>query len=94
MQRHLDVPAEVAGASEAQELFRAWAADGGLVCALQPDVWEDTATWGLLLADVARHVANANAELRGVEAKVTLAGIRAMFNAELNAPTDEPKGHF
>ena len=94
MVTHLDVPGEVTGAERAQEVLRAWVADGGLVCALQPDAWENTAAWGLLLADLARHVANATRELNGVEPAVTLAGIRAMFEAELDAPTDEPTGHF
>ncbi len=94
MVANLDVPGEVAGAERAQEVLRAWVADGGLVCALQPDAWENTAAWGLLLADLARHVANATRELKGVEPAVTLAGIRAMFEAELDAPTDEARGHF
>ena len=94
MVANLDVPGEVTGAERAQEVLRAWVADGGLVCALQPDAWENTAAWGLLLADLARHVADATRELKGVDAAVTLAGIRAMFEAELDAPTDEARGHF
>lgn len=47
MVTNLDVPGEVAGAERAQEVLRAWVADGGLVCALQPDAWENTAAWGL-----------------------------------------------
>ena len=94
MVKNLDVPDEVTGAAEGQEVLRAWIADDGLVCALQPDAWENTAAWGLLLADLARHVANATRELEGVDPAVTLAGIRAMFVAELDTPTDQPTGHF
>ena len=43
--------------------------------------------WGLLLADVARHAANAYAN-EGSDPMVVLARIREMFDAEMFEPTD------
>ncbi len=49
---------------------------------------------GLVLADVARHVANALRDASGEDPQVTVAKIRELFNAELADPTDEPTGSF
>jgi hypothetical protein len=93
-ERDLAVPSEVEGNSEAREVLRAWVANGGLVCALRPETWKDASAWGLVLADVTRHVANAVEDLNGDDPARTVAGIKAMFNSELINPTDEPTGHF
>jgi hypothetical protein len=93
-ERDLPVPVDVASDTEAQEIFRAWAANGQLICALRPLRWKDSSAWGILLADAARHVANAIRDESGDEPAVTVAKIRDMFNRELSEPTDEPKGSF
>jgi hypothetical protein len=93
-ERDLDVPSEVEGDSKAREVLRAWVANGGLVCALRPETWKDPSAWGVVLADVTRHVADAVKDLNGDDPARTVAGIRAVFNSELTDPTDEPTGHF
>lgn len=92
--RDLGVPSEVTQDSNAAEVIRAWVANGGLVCAVRPLQWQNPAAWGLVLADVARHVANAVRDEVGTEPSATLESIRNMFNKELVAPTDEPTGSF
>lgn len=92
--RDLKVPEEVTSDANAQEVARAWVANGGLVCALRPTAWEDGQSWGLVLADLARHVANALQETSGIDAAETLDQIQSVFFAELNEPTDDPTGHF
>jgi hypothetical protein len=92
--RELPVPADVAEDPKAQELIRAWQSNGQLICALRPLRWKDSSAWGVLLADVARHVANAIHDEVGVEPSYTVSGIREMFNRELSDPTDEPAGGF
>jgi hypothetical protein len=57
-------------------------------------VWEEPANWGIMLADVARHVANALEETRGLDKRTTLLAIAELFNAELSSPTDDPSGFF
>ncbi|MFN7925716.1 MAG: DUF5076 domain-containing protein [Bryobacteraceae bacterium] len=92
--RDLDVPSEVKSDPTASEVLRAWIANDGLVCVLRPETWPNASNWGILLADEARHVANAVHELNGDEPAVTVERIRELFNAELANPTDEPTGHF
>jgi hypothetical protein len=92
--RDLPVPSEVEADPKAREVLRAWVANGGLVCGLRPETWEDPSSWGIVLADATRHVANAVKDLKGHDPAVTAAKIRAVYNSELTDPTDEPTGHF
>lgn len=46
-------------------------------------------SWGVALADIARHVANGLHDCRGVDRGLALARIQSLFNAELGQPTDE-----
>ena len=90
----LIVPREVLADSAAQEIMRAWVANGGLVCSLRPTTWDDAGNWGIALADLARHVANAVHEHRGDDPTATIKRIQELFNAELDSPTDSPSGYF
>ena len=92
--RDLGVPAEVIRDPKANEVIRAWVANNGLVCALRPTTWEKSWAWGIVLADVARHVANALRDERGDEPSLTLKGIQEVFNREMADPTEEPTGSF
>jgi len=91
MHRHLDTPADVDASNESLELLRAFAADGQLQVALSWDAWPDVSNWGVLLADLARHVANAREQQLGVPASATLAEIRLAFDDAWgwDADTDE-----
>jgi hypothetical protein len=90
------VPPTAAGDPKAQEVLRAWVAHGGLHCSLRIGVWKhhDAVVWGILLTDVARHVADAIHEEKGIKKTETVERIRAAFNNELDSPTEEPTGHF
>lgn len=92
--RDLTVPGEVARDPRSSEVLRAWVANGGLVCSLRPEIWDEPGNWGILLADVARHVANAVNDIKGDDPADTLATIQDYFNRELSNPTDEPSGSF
>ena len=81
----LSLPPKARDNNDATAMVRAWIVDQQLVCTLRPEIWEDPGTWGVLLADVAYQVSNANAELRGIPAKQTLAAIAAAFNKEMPA---------
>jgi len=89
----LPIPEAVATDPDAREILWAWTARKGLHCALLPELWEDPACWGIALADVIRHIAHGLAEAGKDEADTIrrkLSGLRA----ELNFPTDEPKGGY
>ena len=47
-----------------------------------------------MLADIARHVANALRDEEGAEVRETLSQIQRIFNAELDEPAEEPTGSF
>ena len=89
-QNELDAP-PIAGANpEAVELLRVWAAPGAPQQLALRMVWSDPGAWGLLLADIARHAAQAY-ERQGQNQSETLGRIRDMFEAEWRSPTDDPE---
>lgn len=82
----LHVPVQVAAAYQKMELARIWIADGSQVVTLSNQLWKDPAAWGLMLADLARHVAVAYEGL-GMDREVALDRIRAALDAEWDHPT-------
>jgi len=94
-EKQLIVPPAAVSDPHSVEVVRAWIANSGLHCSLQVEVWSDkVGAWGIVLADIARHVANAMKEQREADVSETLAAIRSAFDAELDEPTDEPSGGF
>jgi hypothetical protein len=77
-------------------MIRAWAAHQGLHCSLSVDNWGENECigWGILLTDVARHVADALHKQKGWDQAHVLREIRRGFNAELGNPTADPHGKF
>src|SRR5262249_12290703 len=88
----LAIPPTADGDSKSVELVRVWAAGGNQHVTLRADVWKDPAAWGIMLADLARHVARAIEQLEGKPQDETLARIRAGLEVELGSPTDAPAG--
>ena len=76
--------------SNAVEVLRVWAAPGQPQQLTLRTTWNDAGAWGLLLADVARHAANAYGN-EGADPNVVLARIRELFDAEMSSPTDTPQ---
>lgn len=83
----LDLPPIAQSEPSAQEVLRVWAMPGQPQQLTLRTIWNDPGAWGLLLADVARHAANAYAN-EGRDPKVVLARIRELFDAEMFDPTD------
>jgi hypothetical protein len=69
------------------EVLRAAIVDSGLHVSLRR-AFDDPEAWGMLIADVARHVARIYATENKFREEETLERIRALFNAELDSPTD------
>ena len=93
----LEVPPGVEQDSDSVEILRAWVANQSLTCALLPDAFSahsgntessgpNASAWGIVLADVARHVAGAMHELHGKEHSETIGEILEIFNRELTEP--------
>ena len=92
--RELVVPPEAKSDPQAVEIARVWAAHGGQHVSLDPSLWEDPLAWGIVLVDLARHVANALEKLKGKSKREVLERIREGFDAEWSNPTDEAKGYI
>jgi len=74
----------------AVEVLRVWASpDAAQQLTLNPH-WRDPGAWGLLLVDLARHVAQAYAQHQ-LSPEEALARIFECFDAERAAPTDDPE---
>jgi hypothetical protein len=84
----LTAPPDAAGDPNAVELLRAWLVGDTLQCSLRADVFEDPASWGAVLADLARHVASAVQQDSGADLEATLRLILEAFVQELTAPEE------
>jgi hypothetical protein len=92
MPRELNIPPAAEEDPTAFEIVRVWGAKREQHVSLFWDLWEDPATWGVMLADLAAHVANAFHQERGLAREEVLSEIRSMFNKEMDAPTDSAEG--
>jgi len=91
----LGIPPAAMRDHKAFEVLRVWVAEGGQHVSLRTAVWDDPAAWGILLADLARHIVNAYAqENTDLTAAEVFARIKAGLNAELGSPTDTPTGRI
>jgi hypothetical protein len=81
------------------QMLSAWIAERGLHCTINVGMWhaegrDEPAAWGVLLADVVRHLANAIESERGVDADDVIADIVESLNDELESPTSKARGEF
>ena len=90
--RELSIPEQTATDSSAFEILRVWIVDGNQVVNIKVEAWDDPAAWGLLLADLARHIAHAYADLRKDNSSNVLSRIWQGFDVEMRNPTDNPSG--
>jgi hypothetical protein len=93
-----EIPPAALRDGDAVELLRVWIAEQGLHCSMKIGMYADEgasaeiAAWGVILADLAQHVADAlSAEGLGARADL-LEGIVENFNEEVSSPTSERIG--
>jgi len=89
MREELEAP-EMSKNTRAMELIRVWLIDGKPTCVITPNLWEDPSAWGLLLADLIRHLGNAYS-LEGHSREKTIARIKHVFDVEWDDPTSEAR---
>jgi hypothetical protein len=92
MKNELPIPPAVINSAQSMEMARVWIADGKQHVSLSGNLWSDPAAWGLLLVDLAKHVAAAY-ELQGRDYNDVLRRVRAGLDAEWSHPTDQPTGN-
>jgi hypothetical protein len=98
MANELPIPGE-AKASPSVEMVRVWLANEKIHVVLNIGFWEERglderAAWGILLADMVHHVANAHESEFGHDRRKSVAMIRRAFEAEMDNPTSERLGEF
>jgi Domain of unknown function (DUF5076) len=74
---------------KAFELVRAWVAEGDLHVSLQMGGWDDPTAWGVVLADLVRHVARFYAEQKKLNPEQTMQRVRATMESELDEAEEE-----
>jgi len=97
--RPLVIPPAAQRDDDAVQMLSAWIAENGLHCTLNIGMWkahghDETRSWGILLADVVRHIANALQDESGVSADTTVEQISAGIWDELGFPTSSATGRF
>jgi hypothetical protein len=88
----LPIPEGAETDEDAVEIARVWIAGGNQHVSLATGVWDDPAAWGILLVDLARHIAAAYGTTTAMTPQAVLARIRSGFDAEWSSPPDIPRG--
>jgi hypothetical protein len=101
MNKSLPIPAPAKRDPRAVEMVRTWIAEGKLHVALNIGFWEqpkrgidERDAWGIPMADMVRHIANAHEEEYGRDPRETLVMIRDAFEREIEKPTSAHIGKF
>ena len=90
----LPIPAAASRDPRSLEILRVWIAGGEQHVALAFGMWEEPSAWGVLLADLARHIAEAHAQQDDqIDAEDFLEQLRSGMEAELDGPMDEITGN-
>jgi hypothetical protein len=90
--KELPTPPDAERDPEAAELLRAWVVNQELHCSLRVGAFPDPGTWGEVLADVVRHVAQAFQEQEGKDPADVVRVILEVFDAERRPPGGEAPG--
>lgn len=93
--KYLDPPPAAARDKASFELLRVWVAEAGQHVSLRAGAWEDPFAWGIVLADLARHIVNAEAMAnQGLDRDAYLHRMLEGFEAEIESPIDEAEGEM
>jgi hypothetical protein len=90
----LRVPEPARTDAKSFELLRVWIAHQDQHISLRVGVWKEPEAWGMMLADLARHIAAAFEQSESRDATEVLAQIKAGFETEIQSPTDEVHGEL
>ena len=90
----LAIPAAARQDARSFELLRVWIAKEDQHVSLRAGAWKDPAAWGIVLADLAGHIANALEQTDALDREESLRQIEAAFLEELAKPTGEPSGEI
>jgi hypothetical protein len=94
MPNELPIPAAALVDDRARELVRVWAASGAQHVSLASQSWADPAAWGIMLVDLARHLARAYEQSGTHSSAEALSRIRGAFDAEWVEATSKVTGRL
>jgi hypothetical protein len=97
--RPLIIPPAAQRDPESIQMISAWIADQSLHCSLNIGLFEahgsdEPQAWGVMLADLIRHIARAHQDEFGSEREDTVASILATVELRLNEPEPDADGSF
>jgi len=94
-QKFLDVPPAAQRDKASFEVMRVWIAEQGQHVSIQSGAWDDPFAWGIVLADLARHIALAHQmQDSKIDPEEFMERLLEGFQAEIDNPTDEPEGEI
>ena len=98
MLNELPIP-PIAQAARSVEMIRVWLANEQAHCVLNIGFWQDRGldereAWGILLADMVHHIANAHYDEYGHDREESIRMIRRALEAEMDKPTSDRVGQF
>ena len=88
----LPVPDEVRAHESPTEIARIWKANN-VVVSLRPETYQPF-EWGMVLVDLAHHLANGYEQMGGYDREEILGQILQGFEAEWNNRTDDATGGY
>lgn len=90
----LSLPVEVTRVSDAWEIARIWKTGDKQTVLLAPADEYGAEEWGLMLTDLARHVANSKNLNSGADKEAFLKKMKEFLDKEWENPTDTPTGRL
>lgn len=81
----------ISNESQAFEILRVWGGENLPQQVTLNTVWKDPGAWGLMLVDLAKHVAKAYASEGNYSEQEALSRIKQLIDAEWESPTDSPE---
>ena len=98
--KQLPIPEPAIRDEDAVEMLRVWIAERKLHCSMKIGMHQESMNipeekaWGTILADAARHLANAMGSRYSTDAAESLRKIRDVFIDELEDPSSDAEGDF
>jgi hypothetical protein len=95
----LPIPPDAAADDRSLEMIRVWLADGKQHCVLNIGFWEERGinechAWGILLAGMLHHIANAHEKEYGRDPRETINRVRESLVIEMEHATSDRLGEF
>jgi hypothetical protein len=90
--RELPAPHGAEQSPDGLELLSVWYIDNRPYVSVKAGAWKDPAAYGMLIADVARHVAHAHGSMEGQDTKEVLQRMLEGFSIQIDDPSHEAEG--